>query len=69
MFSPSRNEDCDPVLNTPGRIMTTPLKAITSPFYEAVKSAHSKATRDFDRFYETLQATMSPRTSEVNINI
>lgn len=69
MFSPNRRneDDYDHMFTTPERtsITASPLKTIASPFFEAVKSAHSKATRDFDRFYENLQATLSPRTSEV----
>lgn len=44
----------------------SPLRAIASPFYEAVKAAQTNVSRDFDRFYGNLQAKLTPRTSEVN---
>ncbi|KAI7904877.1 uncharacterized protein BX663DRAFT_331096 [Cokeromyces recurvatus] len=44
-------------------LVASPLRTIATPIYEAVKSAHTKATRDFDRFYGNLQAKLTPRTS------
>ncbi|KAI9485928.1 MAG: hypothetical protein EXX96DRAFT_465455, partial [Benjaminiella poitrasii] len=56
-------------IQTPERssVVASPLRAIATPIYEAVKSAHSKATRDFDRFYGNLQAKLTPRTSDSRI--
>jgi hypothetical protein len=55
------------MLRTPDRSASyaSPLRAIASPFYEAVKTAQTNVSRDFDRFYGNLQAKLTPRTSEV----
>ncbi|KAI8378341.1 hypothetical protein BD560DRAFT_311853, partial [Blakeslea trispora] len=45
----------------------SPLRAIASPIYQAVKQCKDTATKDFDRFYDNLQSRLSPRTSDARI--
>lgn len=44
---------------------STPLKALT-PIVDAIKSAQSKATKDFESFYGNLMSRLTPRTTTVN---
>ncbi|RCH99269.1 hypothetical protein CU098_010438 [Rhizopus stolonifer] len=69
MYSPRRTraDDYEGIPKTPERTIASPLRAIASPLFEAVKHYKDTATRDFDRFYGNLQATLSPRTSESRI--
>ncbi|KAL0137854.1 hypothetical protein V8B55DRAFT_1532621 [Mucor lusitanicus] len=71
MYSPRRTatDDYDTMLRSPERsnMAASPLRAIASPFYKAVKTAQSKASRDFDKFYGSLQQKLTPRTSQARI--
>lgn len=63
MYSPRRN----PAIRTPERntISSSPLRALT-PFVDAIKSAQTKATKDFESFYGSLMSKLTPKTSTVN---
>ncbi|KAL9544198.1 hypothetical protein MBANPS3_007747 [Mucor bainieri] len=71
MYSPRRTatDDYETLLRSPERsnMTASPLRAIASPFYKAVKTAQSNASRDFDKFYENLQQKLTPRTSQARI--
>ncbi|GAN06968.1 hypothetical protein MAM1_0143d06458 [Mucor ambiguus] len=71
MYSPRRTatEDYDNLLRSPERsnMVASPLRAFASPFYKAVKTAQSNASRDFDKFYGNLQQKLTPRTSQARI--
>ncbi|KAL4213409.1 hypothetical protein AB4K20DRAFT_1886514 [Rhizopus microsporus] len=64
MYSPRRN----PVIRTPERntISPSPLRALT-PFVDAIKSAQTKATKDFESFYGSLMSKLTPKTSTSRI--
>lgn len=71
MYSPRRTttEGYEALLRSPERnnMVSSPLRAITSPFYKAVKTAQNNASRDFDKFYGNLQQKLTPRTSQARI--
>ncbi|KAL7311446.1 hypothetical protein PS15m_009209 [Mucor circinelloides] len=71
MYSPRRTapDDYEALLQSPERnnMVASPLRAIASPFYKAVKTAQSNASRDFDKFYGNLQQRLTPRTSQARI--
>ncbi|KAG1046547.1 hypothetical protein G6F43_010973 [Rhizopus delemar] len=46
---------------------STPLKALT-PIVDAIKSAQSKATKDFESFYGNLMSRLTPRTTTGRID-
>ncbi|KAK4512514.1 cell division control protein [Mucor velutinosus] len=72
MYSPRRTatDDYETLLRSPERtnMVASPLRAIASPFYKAVKTAQSNASRDFDKFYGNLQQKLTPRTSQARIH-
>ncbi|KAI8987330.1 hypothetical protein BDF20DRAFT_849508 [Mycotypha africana] len=55
--TPERNN------NNSSSILASPLRAIASPFYQAVWNAKNTAMKDWKSFYGNLQATFSPKTS------
>ncbi|CEP10797.1 hypothetical protein [Parasitella parasitica] len=72
MYSPRRTattDDYENVLRSPEKssMVSSPLRAIASPFYDALKIAKSNASRDFDIFYGNLQQTLTPRTSQARV--
>lgn len=71
MYSPRRTatDDYDTLLRSPENtnMVASPLRAIASPFYKAVKTAQNNASRDFDKFYGNLQQKLTPRTSQARI--
>ncbi|KAI8644811.1 hypothetical protein BD408DRAFT_339736, partial [Parasitella parasitica] len=72
MYSPRRTAttgDYETLLRSPEKssIVSSPLRAIASPFYDALKAAKSNASRDFDIFYGNLQQTLTPRTSQARV--
>ncbi|KAI8378702.1 hypothetical protein EDC96DRAFT_171232 [Choanephora cucurbitarum] len=66
MYSPRRTK-IDDYEGLPERVIASPLRAIASPIYQAVKQCKDTVTRDFDRFYDNLQSRLSPRTSDARI--
>ncbi|KAG1474387.1 hypothetical protein G6F56_000386 [Rhizopus delemar] len=64
MYSPQRGSK----LRTPERdnAAPSPLRAL-SPFVDAIKSAQSKANRDFESFYGNLMSRLTPKTSASRI--
>lgn len=66
MYSPQRGSK----LRTPERdnAAPSPLRAL-SPFVDAIKSAQSKANRDFESFYGNLMSRLTPKTSAVIKNV
>ncbi|KAI8993333.1 hypothetical protein BDB01DRAFT_877791 [Pilobolus umbonatus] len=65
MYSPKRKESYSSILKTPDRssLLNTPSNPFT-PLVNVIKSAQSKANEDFDRFYGSLWATITPRNTD-----
>ncbi|KAG1057502.1 hypothetical protein G6F43_000673 [Rhizopus delemar] len=57
-----------PKIRTPEQdnIASSPLRALT-PFVDVIKSAQTKATKDFESFYGNLMSRLTPKTSNARI--
>lgn len=55
-----------PKIRTPeqNNVASSPLRALT-PLVDVIKSAQTKATKDFESFYGNLMSRLTPKTSNV----